>query len=150
MVGTVEESVGAGCAGRRRRRGGKEGMRRAMEGAVGGQEDEDQERNEEAASLTGKINSSEPANPTRPTLCPLSPLRSSPLLSTLLFSCLAPSSYLRHPSPRFPAPTHGLHLRLSCGVEPEPTHPHDRPDVPSLLSTKPPSTFAPFAVASYP
>ncbi|KYQ58580.1 hypothetical protein ALC60_02225 [Trachymyrmex zeteki] len=45
---------------------------------------EDQERNEEAASLTGKINSGEPANPTRPTLLPLSPLRSYPLLSSSL------------------------------------------------------------------
>lgn len=108
-------------------------MRRAMEGAVGGQEDEDQERNEEAASLTGKINSSEPANPTRPTLSLLSPLRSSPLLSTRLFSLsrslFVPSTH----SPRLPAPTHALHLSLSFGVEPEPTHPHDRPDVPSLL-----------------
>lgn len=46
---------------------------------------EDQEQNEEAASLTGKINSGEPANPTRPTLSRLSPFLSSPLSLLLCF-----------------------------------------------------------------
>lgn len=105
---------------------GEEGKRQ-RERDRGGR-NEDQERNEEAASLTGKINSGEPANPTRPTLSPLSPLRSYPLL----FS--PPQLPL---CPQFPPCN--PYLRLALGVEPEPTHPHDCPGVPSLFHPSSPS-----------
>lgn len=115
---------------------------------------EDQERNEEAASLTGKINSSEPANPT-----PVQPSRLSlpsvSLHSSLRFSrCyLAPSFYLRHPlrdSLRLRMPSISVSL---AGSNPSPrTHVHTTA-LAYQASSNPPSTFAPSAtplLAPYP
>lgn len=64
---------------------------------------EDRKWNEEAASLAGKINSGEPANPTRPTLS--HSLSLSPILSPSLSFTLSSFIHPLTPSTTPPAPT---------------------------------------------